>query len=119
MKSVLITGCSAGGIGDALAQEFHRQGLRVFATARNLEKISHLKDLGLDVLQLDVLSPTSIENAAREVAEKTGGKLDFLVNNAGMGMVFFSLFVLRKGLEFGIYGIMLIRVGVQVTRCHS
>jgi len=118
MKSVLITGCSAGGIGDALAQEFHRQGLQVFATARNLEKISHLKDLGLDVLQLDVLSPTSIENAAREVAEKTGGKLDFLVNNAGMGM-FFSVFVLQKGLEFEIYGIMLIRVGVQVTRCPS
>lgn len=85
MKSVLITGCSKGGIGDALAQEFHSKGVRVFATARNLEKIDHLKKLGLDVLQLDVTSAESIRKAVIVVEKEMGGKLDFLVNNAGMG----------------------------------
>jgi short-subunit dehydrogenase len=38
-QSVLITGCSKDGIGDALAQEFFSRGFRVFATARDLRKI--------------------------------------------------------------------------------
>jgi len=84
-KSVLITGCSRGGIGDALAQEFHKKGLKVFATARNLSKVEHLKTMGLEVLQLDVTSQESIRNAAEEVQKATDGKLDFLVNNAGSG----------------------------------
>jgi 1-acylglycerone phosphate reductase len=85
MKSVLITGCSKGGIGDALAQEFHSKGLHVFATARDLSKVKHLKALGLTTLKLDVTSAESIKNAVAEVEAVTGGKLDFLVNNAGMG----------------------------------
>jgi 1-acylglycerone phosphate reductase len=85
VKVVLITGCSKGGIGDALAQEFYRQGLRVFATARDLAKIQHLKTMGLETLQLDVTSEESIQNAATYIKEATGGKLDFLVNNAGIG----------------------------------
>lgn len=86
-KSVLISGCSKGGIGDALAQEFHKKGLRVFATARDLAKIEHLKAIGLEVLQLDVTSSESIRNAVDEVHKVTGGRLDFLVNNAGSGKI--------------------------------
>lgn len=84
-RSALITGCSKGGIGDALAQEFHKKGIRVFATARNLAKIEHFKTLGIEVLQLDVLSSESIQMAVSAVRKATGGKLDFLVNNAGAG----------------------------------
>ncbi|KAF7947641.1 hypothetical protein EAE96_008723 [Botrytis aclada] len=84
-KTVLITGCSEGGIGDALAKSFHRQGLRVFATARNLAKVEHLKKLGLDILPLDATDAISIKTAVDAVHSKTGGKLDFLVNNSGAG----------------------------------
>lgn len=84
-KYALVTGCSEGGIGDFLAQEFHRNGVHVFATARTLSKIQHLGALGLITIQLDVTSPKSIEKAVVEVEKVTGGKLDFLVNNAGMG----------------------------------
>ena len=84
-KSVLITGCSAGGIGDALAQSFHRRGLRVFATARNLSKIQHLKEMGMELVELDVTDAGSLKNAVEHVEASTGGTLDVLVNNAGGG----------------------------------
>ncbi|KAJ8060543.1 hypothetical protein OCU04_010859 [Sclerotinia nivalis] len=84
-RTVLITGCSEGGIGDSLAKTFHRKGLRVFATARNVSKIEHLKKLGLDTLALDVTDPTSIKMAVEAVRLETGGTLDFLVNNSGAG----------------------------------
>lgn len=84
-KSVLITGCSEGGIGDGLAQEFLKLGLRVFATARDLTKVEHLKALGCIIVKLDVCDDESVKTAAKRVAEKTGGGLDILVNNAGLG----------------------------------
>lgn len=86
-KSVLITGCSEGGIGDALAKEFHRKGLRVFATARNLAKVQHLKNLGLEILPLDVVDADSIAQAVESVRALTGGTLDILVNNSGYGYI--------------------------------
>ncbi|KAF1957634.1 NAD(P)-binding protein [Byssothecium circinans] len=83
-KSVLITGCSAGGIGSALAVEFQRRGLRVFATARNLGKMEHLGKLpNVTLLQLDVTSTDSITVAAHDVVAATGGSLDILINNSG------------------------------------
>lgn len=89
-QSVLITGSSKGGIGDFLAQEFHKKGLLVFATARNLTKVEHLKDQGIYVLPLDVIDEKSIHTAVESVRAVTGGKLDFLVNNSGGGMIIIS-----------------------------
>lgn len=84
-RTVLVTGCSAGGVGDALAQEYHRQGLRVIATARNLDKIQHLKAMGLEIIRLDVEDAASIRDAVFEVQKLIGSTLDMLVNNAGIG----------------------------------
>lgn len=96
-KTVLITGCSKGGIGDALAQAFHKRGLKVFATARNLSKIEHLKTMGMSVLALDIVDPTSVKNVVEVVKKATGGTLDFLVNNAGAGkQLLYLCFVLRR-----------------------
>ncbi|KAL4773518.1 hypothetical protein BDW60DRAFT_215885 [Aspergillus nidulans var. acristatus] len=84
-KTVLITGCSEGGIGDALAKTFHKKGFRVFASARNTAKVQHLKDMGLEIVQLDVTDETSIKQAVSTVKAATGGYLDFLINNSGNG----------------------------------
>ncbi|PQE19322.1 hypothetical protein CJF31_00009412 [Rutstroemia sp. NJR-2017a BVV2] len=87
-KSVLITGCSAGGSGSALAEVFQKRGLHVFATARTLSKMSHLNDLpNVTLLELDVTSSQSIAAALEAVKTQTDGKLDYLVNNAGQSMV--------------------------------
>jgi len=82
-KSVLITGCSPGGIGDALAREFHSKGLHVIATARDKSVLHDLEDMGMTTLSLDVTNRENIKDATMEVEKLTGGKLDVLVNNAG------------------------------------
>ncbi|KAJ9603120.1 hypothetical protein H2200_012415 [Cladophialophora chaetospira] len=79
-RTVLITGCSDGGLGAALATEFHANGFRVYATARNLSKMNGLQALGIETLQLDVLSEESITACVSKLSS-----LDILVNNAGAG----------------------------------
>jgi NAD(P)-dependent dehydrogenase (short-subunit alcohol dehydrogenase family) len=88
-KTVLITGCSAGGIGAALAVAFQKRGFHVFATARVPAKMppefAHLPDVTR--LPLDVTSRASIDAAVAAVRKATGGTLDILVNNAGVPYV--------------------------------
>lgn len=84
-RSILITGCSKGGLGDSLARAFHAHGLRVIATARNPSKMEHLKALGIETLTLDVTSQESIQRCVQEVSSLTGGSLDILLNNSGAG----------------------------------
>jgi 1-acylglycerone phosphate reductase len=84
-NSIFITGCSQGGIGDALAQEFHRLGWRVFPTVRSVSKAQHLADMGMEVVQLDVNDAESVKAAVNTVSAATGGKLNILLNNAGAG----------------------------------
>ena len=92
-KTVLITGCSAGGIGAALALALAKRGHRVFATARDPSKISaELASLSVvHTLALDVTSAASVRAAAEAVGtitEELGIRgLDVLVNNAGVGYV--------------------------------
>jgi 1-acylglycerone phosphate reductase len=81
--TVLITGCSDGGIGSALALTFQQRDFHVFATARDTTKMSALKDLpNITFLTLDITKPDTIHAAVDAVAVETGGTLDFLVNNA-------------------------------------
>ncbi|RAO73776.1 uncharacterized protein BHQ10_009788 [Talaromyces amestolkiae] len=83
-KSVLITGCSPGGIGNSLAREFYRHGLRVFATARDAQHIQDLDAIGIETLSLVVDSEESIKACFEEVSKRLDTKgLDYLVNNAG------------------------------------
>jgi 1-acylglycerone phosphate reductase len=84
-KTALVIGASEGGIGDAIAKEFLRKGCRVFATARSIEKVDHLQQIGIEVLILDVTSSESIDDATAEITRQTGGSLDILVNSAGLG----------------------------------
>lgn len=83
-QTVLITGCSAGGIGHELALAFQRRNYTVFATARSLKKMASLASLSnVHLLELDVTDPASITAVSKEIEQHTGGKLDVLVNNAG------------------------------------
>jgi 1-acylglycerone phosphate reductase len=83
MKSVLVTGCSDGGIGSALALTFAQRGLLVFAAARTPSKMSKLENLpNVRLITLDILKPEDIRAATAVVSKETGGTLDYLINNA-------------------------------------
>ena len=82
-KSVLITGCSEGGIGDALAKSFQARDFTVYATARDTKKIGPLAKLPKVItLELDVADASQIAAAVERVRKETGD-LTYLVNNAG------------------------------------
>ena len=117
-KTVLITGCSAGGIGSALAESFQKQGLHVFATARNMAKMEHLQQLpNVTVLQLDPTSQASTEDAFQTVKTKTGGTLDILVNNAGQSVIMptldFEIEAVKSMYDINVFGLL------RVTQCFA
>src|ERR671912_555485 len=80
-KAVLVTGCSSG-IGWATAKHLSDVGWRVYATARNVEKIAPLGESGCRLLALDVTDEDSMHRAVEEV-EREEGAAGALVNNAG------------------------------------
>jgi len=84
-KVVVVTGCTKGGIGNAMCKEFAKRGCRVFATARRLEAMDGLEELGIEKVILDVTDVKSISSAAESITAATGGCIDILVNNAGIG----------------------------------
>lgn len=109
-KSILITGCTPGGIGHALAIEAKRRGLRVFATARRNETISELADQGIETLSLEVTSQESINALKTEIESRTDRTLDILVNNAGRNYTVPALNVeideIRETFETNLFAVM-------------
>lgn len=81
MEVVLITGASSG-IGNAIGKYLYQKGYRVYGTSRN-PKIAE-KD-GIRFVALDVTKVDTISAAVQEIVQKEG-KIDFLINNAGMGI---------------------------------
>jgi NAD(P)-dependent dehydrogenase (short-subunit alcohol dehydrogenase family) len=88
-KVALITGASAG-IGKALAEGFARQGAAVGLIARRAERLEALaSDIGAAggaalALPGDITDEAFLESAVDRLLQKFG-RLDALVNNAGMG----------------------------------
>ena len=78
----IVTGAS-GGIGEATAWALHAAGYRVFGTYR---RPPAKRSPGIEYLACDVTSDESIRAAVDEVLSKTG-RIDLLVNNAGVGLV--------------------------------
>lgn len=84
-KTILITGCSRGGIGYAAAHTLRERGHRVFATAREQKDVEALIGEGFEAYRLDVTDYGTMETSLAAILEKTGGTLDALFNNAGYG----------------------------------
>jgi short-subunit dehydrogenase len=81
-----ITGCSSG-LGEALARRMHADGFEVWATARRVSALDSLAALGIHCATMDVTDDASVKTAVSGLLQATGGRLDVLVNNAGMSKV--------------------------------
>lgn len=80
-KVVLITGGSSG-IGNSIGIFLQEKGFTVFGTSRNPDKI---KNHSFKLVALDVNDTASIKKAIEQVIDEAG-RLDVLINNAGMGI---------------------------------
>src|SRR6266567_2682180 len=77
----LVTGASSG-VGKAAAIALAEAGFEVAGTSRNTAKVTPVD--GVRFLDLDVASDASVHAAVGQVIERSG-RIDVLVNNAGVG----------------------------------
>lgn len=113
VKVICITGCSSG-LGLELATRLSKQ-YHVFATVRDLRRATVLKKCSnLDLIELDVCSKESIVEAFKKIEQKVG-RLDVLINNAGiMHMGFFdqtSMEKYRQVMETNFFGALQVTLG--------
>lgn len=80
-KVVLITGASSG-IGKSIALYLLKKGFVVYGTSRNPARV---KTSPFELIKLDVTDTKSIQAAVKTIRQKQG-KIDVLINNAGMGI---------------------------------
>ncbi len=105
----LVTGASRG-LGREVARRLADAGYTVLAAVRDPANMAPLP--GVEVLQLDVADPASIA-AAADLVKARHGRLDVLVNNAGIlldgstGLLEQDADVLRRSLETNALGPLL------------
>lgn len=111
MKTIIVTGGNRG-IGLEICRQLDVLGHRVILCSRDIEKGNEATKLfskNIIVKQLDVTNENSIQNLF-EFVKNDIGKLDVLINNAGVGANHFLqkksfLFNVKHILESNIYGI--------------
>jgi len=87
-KTILVTGASSG-FGRLTAETLSKSGHKVFAGFRSVEGArkqiaDELKAKNIEVLKVDVTDQAGVDKAIVQLLEKSGNKLDVVVNNAGM-----------------------------------
>ncbi len=109
-KVVIITGASSG-IGKQLALAFGRREAKVVLAARSIEKLKELEKEFDPHRVLSVQTDVSSETDCQLLVEKTVetfGKIDILINNAGISMrALFSemeLKVMKQLMDINFYG---------------
>ena len=90
MTISVVTGANSG-IGRATAIYLAQQGHAVYGTVRSLDKAAKLQAMAADggveinLIELDVADDESVRTGFARILDETDGRVDVLVNNAGIG----------------------------------
>ena len=86
MKTILVTGTNKG-IGLEIVRQYLKEGFKVIATCRNLNKLDNLNKLlnsfpgMISVYQMELLDEKSIESFSSKIKDIP---IDIFINNAGV-----------------------------------
>jgi 3-oxoacyl-[acyl-carrier protein] reductase len=84
-KNIIVTGAS-GGIGNAIIKKLNEAGANILASGTRIEKLEELKKNfeGIKILKFDISQSDKIEEFIENATSELGGRLDGMVNNAGI-----------------------------------
>ena len=84
-KNIIVTGAS-GGIGSSIVKKFSDAGANILASGTKLEKLEQLKKQfeKIKILKFDISQRDKIEEFIENSTKLLGGRLDCIVNNAGI-----------------------------------
>ena len=124
-KTILVTGASSG-FGRLTAETLSKSGHKVFAGFRSAEGArkqiaDELKAKNIEILKVDVTDQASVDTAIVQLLEKSGNKLDVVVNNAGMASAglseAFTAEQARDLFEVNVFGVQrVLRATLPVLR---
>src|SRR5712692_1282889 len=118
-QTILVTG-STSGFGRLTVETLARQGYRVFAgmraaagknapAAEELRALAQRERLALHIIEIDVTDDASVERAIAVIIETTG-RLDVVVNNAGVSysgpLEAFTLEQVRQQFEINVFSVL-------------
>ena len=84
-NNIIVTGAT-GGIGNSIIKKLYDAGGNILATGTKDEKLQELKKKfqNIQTLKFDISQTDNLENFIEDATKQLGGKLDCIVNNAGI-----------------------------------
>ena len=84
-NNIIVTGAT-GGIGNSIIKKLYDAGANILATGTKNEKLEELKKKfqNIQTIKFDISQTENLENFIDDATKKLEGKLDCLVNNAGV-----------------------------------
>jgi len=84
-KNIIVTGAT-GGIGNSIIKKLYNAGANILATGTKDEKLEELKKKfqNIQTFKFDISQTNNLENFIEEATKQLEGKLDCIVNNAGV-----------------------------------
>jgi len=84
-NNIIVTGAT-GGIGNSIIEKLYDTGANILATGTKDEKLEQLKKKfqNIKILKFDISQTDNLENFIEDATKQLGGKLDCMINNAGI-----------------------------------
>ena len=84
-KNIIVTGAS-GGIGNSIVKKLSENGANILASGTKIQKLEELKSKlnNIKILSFDISQSDKIEEFIEKATSELGGKLDCMINNAGI-----------------------------------